>query len=208
MEAARVGPKVARCLLAVGRGAHQHGRGRACRDARQQHVQPVRLLCLQCRLILAIHCKLDPSSQVHRPHIQKALDLLDTLSSMARLNNVAEQAGRYSSTLKQMLNGIGGDLATLASSKSGATASSASANATASERQNGDSNGDGSGEARTDAADSRPGALLGALDPSLGGGGAAREGSDPNSRTDVDGGPDRIPPSCFRLWACRLIPAT
>ncbi|CDR98579.1 hypothetical protein [Sporisorium scitamineum] len=144
-------------------------------------------------LILAIHCKLDPSSQVHRPHIQKALDLLDTLSSMERLTNVAEQAGRYSSTLKQMLHGIGGDLATLASSKSAASSSSAAAAPT--ERQNGDANGDtdGAGEGRGAAsADSREGATLGALDPSLGGE-AAKDGSDANARTDVDGGPDRIP---------------
>ncbi|EST09533.1 Zn(2)-C6 fungal-type DNA-binding domain protein [Kalmanozyma brasiliensis GHG001] len=135
-------------------------------------------------LILAIHCKLDPNSQVHRPHIQKALDLLDTLSSMARLNNVAEQAGRYSSTLKQMLSGIGGDLAALATSKS------TSASTSAAERQNGDSNGDVAGVG--EATDSRGDAILAALDPSLGGD-AARDGGDSSSRIDVDGGPDRIP---------------
>ncbi|TKY84585.1 hypothetical protein EX895_006487 [Sporisorium graminicola] len=144
-------------------------------------------------LILAIHCKLDPSSQVHRPHIQKALDLLDTLSGMARLNNVAEQAGRYSSTLKQMLHGIGGDLAALATSKAVASSSSSAA---ATEHQNGNTNGDsaGAGEDRNEAAaaDSRDAAILGALDPSLGGE-AAKDGSDANARTDVDGGPDRIP---------------
>ncbi|CBQ73918.1 conserved hypothetical protein [Sporisorium reilianum SRZ2] len=151
-------------------------------------------------LILAIHCKLDPSSQVHRPHIQKPLDLLDTLSGMARLTNVAEQAGRYSSTLKQMLHGIGGDLATLATSKSGASSSSSAAAAAAAgeaataavERQNGDANGDAAAAGEAAAADSREGAILGALDPSLSGE-AAKDGSDANARTDVDGGPDRIP---------------
>ncbi len=143
-------------------------------------------------LILAIHCKLDPSSQVHRPHLQKALDLLSTLSSMARLTNVAEQAGRYSSTLKQMLHGIGGDIANLAATKPTGTASTSAA-----ERQNGESNGDVaaavSSEGRGDASDSREGAIIGALDPSLGGGEEARDVSDANARTDVDGGPDRIP---------------
>ncbi|KAJ9480029.1 Chromatin structure-remodeling complex protein RSC3 [Pseudozyma hubeiensis] len=145
-------------------------------------------------LILAIHCKLDPTSQVHRPHIQKALDLLDTLSGMARLTNVAEQAGRYSSTLKQMLHGIGGDLASLASSKSGAASSSAaatgaSATATTGEREHGESNGDiaGTEQDKGEAADVRQDGIVGALDPSLG------DSSDASARTDVDGGPDRIP---------------
>lgn len=144
-------------------------------------------------LILAIHCKLDPSSQVHRPHIQKALDLLDTLSGMARLTNVAEQAGRYSSTLKQMLHGIGGDIASLAASKP-STSTSAAVSSTATDRQNGDSNTDASGadEGKADASESRESAVLGALDPSLGGE-ETRDGSDANARTDVDGGPDRIP---------------
>ncbi|KAJ1037094.1 hypothetical protein NDA11_001448 [Ustilago hordei] len=137
-------------------------------------------------LILAIHCKLDPSSQVHRPHIQKALDLLDTLSSMARLTNVAEQAGRYSSTLKQMLHGIGGDIANLA--KSGASSSTA---APSSANQNGDNNGAGQGKG--DSTDStRDGAILGALDPSLGGD-EGKESNNTSARTDLDGGPDRIP---------------
>ncbi|KAJ1022503.1 hypothetical protein NDA16_003492 [Ustilago loliicola] len=136
-------------------------------------------------LILAIHCKLDSSSQVHTPHIQKALDLLDTLSSMARLTNVAEQAGRYSSTLKQMLHGIGGDIANLATGKSGASSSTAT-----SANQNGDNNG--TNEGKGEAADSRDGAILGALDPSLGGD-DNKDGSDANARTDVDGGLDRIP---------------
>lgn len=136
-------------------------------------------------LILAIHCKLDPSSQAHRPHIQKALDLLDTLSSMARLTNVAEQAGRYSSTLKQMLHGIGGDIANLATGKAGASTST-----TTSADQNGDNNG--TSEGKGDAASSRDGAILGALDPSLGGD-EDKDSSDANARTDVDGGPDRIP---------------
>ncbi|SPO32556.1 uncharacterized protein UTRI_04300 [Ustilago trichophora] len=142
-------------------------------------------------LILAIHCKLDPSSQVHRPHIQKALDLLDAISGMTRLTNVAEQAGRYSSTLKQMLNGIGGDLATLATAKSGSSSTSAAA-----ERQDGDNNGGAANavETKADASESREGAIIGALDPSLGGHEtAAKDGSDANARTDVDGGPDRIP---------------
>ena len=147
-------------------------------------------------LILAIHCKLDPSSQVHRPHIQKALDLLDTLSGMARLTNVAEQAGRYSSTLKQMLHGIDGDHASVAAGKTGASSSSstAAAGASATERPNGETNGDstGAGEGRTEATESRQAAVLGALDPSLGGEDSKGD-VEANARTDVDGGPDRIP---------------
>ncbi|SNX86001.1 uncharacterized protein MEPE_04710 [Melanopsichium pennsylvanicum] len=138
-------------------------------------------------LILAIHCKLDPSSQLHRPQIQKALDLLDTLSGMARLTNVAEQAGRYSSTLKQMLHGIGGDIAGLAATKP----LSSTAAASGAERQDGEANGEAAPAAAAgeDKGESSQGAILGALDPSLGG----EEDKHDAGRTDVDGGPDRIP---------------
>lgn len=152
-------------------------------------------------LILAIHCKLDPTSQVHRPHIQKSLDLLDTLSGMARLTNVAEQAGRYGSTLKQMLHGIGGDFANLAASKSGASSFSTAAAAsgtTAAEHSNLESNGAsdnaGADQHQSEAVDASQSGILGALVPSQDSGQvASKAGNDANERTDVDGGPDRIP---------------
>lgn len=151
-------------------------------------VKPANSMYNQCAyfafnagLILAIHCKLDPSSQVHRPHIEKALHLLDELSSMLRLTNVAEQAGRYSSTLKQMLHGIGGDIASLATSKADGSAAAAGTGA----------NGESIVDAKS-ADGARASGIMGAIDPSLGES-EAKDGNDDSARTDVDGGPDRIP---------------
>ncbi|GAK65544.1 uncharacterized protein PAN0_009d3761 [Moesziomyces antarcticus] len=151
-------------------------------------VKPANSMYNQCAyfafnagLILAIHCKLDPSSQVHRPHIEKALHLLDELSSMLRLTNVAEQAGRYSSTLKQMLHGIGGDIASLATSKPDGSAAAAGTGA----------NGESIADAKS-ADGARASGIMGAIDPSLGES-EAKDSNDDSARTDVDGGPDRIP---------------
>ncbi|PWY98273.1 hypothetical protein BCV70DRAFT_202053 [Testicularia cyperi] len=156
-------------------------------------------------LILAIHCKLDPTSQKHRPHIQKALDLLETLSSMNRLKNIAEQAGRYSSTLKQMLQSIGGDMAALASSSKANTSASADvadSGATAGDAAGASNTGEqteaAAAAAATEAdagqdATAREAAILGSLDPSLGGDEDNLRQLNNEARANPDGGPDRIP---------------
>ncbi|PWN53515.1 hypothetical protein IE53DRAFT_359947 [Violaceomyces palustris] len=70
-------------------------------------------------LILAIHCKLDSnslSSMALRPALNQAILELSDMSSNSRLGNVAEQAGRYAATLKEMLDGAQTVLPTIGSS--------------------------------------------------------------------------------------------
>ncbi|EPQ30181.1 uncharacterized protein PFL1_02297 [Pseudozyma flocculosa PF-1] len=112
-------------------------------------------------LVLAIHCKLDPSSQKHRPSLRAAMVNLQLLADMARLGNIAEQAGRYCNTLKQMLQGSGGDLARLAASITDA------AQDTSEIVQGGDTSG-----------------VVGALDPSLQGDDAAGPNGTDNASGD------------------------
>ncbi len=99
---------------------------------------------------------------------------------MLRLTNVAEQAGRYSSTLKQMLHGIEGYCEPGNEQADGSAAAAGTG-----------ANGESIVDAKS-ADGARASGIMGAIDPSLGES-EAKDGNDDSARTDVDGGPDRIP---------------